>query len=303
MPATVDVEMKIPLHCRRLLILVLVLFASCRPSRGKEVPAPPPSTKNASRDLATGIGGLRSQIPVSGNDAIHDLKDPVSWVDRGRRRKLEKDYEGAIADCDRALELNPGNAGAWIYRAIVHVKRREFEAALSDCNKAIEVDPKEGEAWYWRGLVKYMTGDSAAAEADFLQALQAGGSQSLEYIRLARWVARLKIGDKIPKGTELGATFNSQPESEEDVWKHALLAFSHGSMTREDLIARAEAAQGPDRSGRICEAHYYAGAAALSEGREAEAIADFEESVATGLIPYTEYDLAQYELERLKKPH
>jgi lipoprotein NlpI len=58
-----------------------------------------------------------------------------------------------------------------------------------------------------------------------------------------------------------------------------------------------------DRKGRTCEGYFYAGSAALGEGREEQAIEDFRRAVATGEIAYTEYDLAQCELERLKKPH
>ena len=51
------------------------------------------------------------------------------------------DYEDAIEDCNKAIELNPEIAEAYNNRAIAKMNLDELQSALQDINKAIELDP------------------------------------------------------------------------------------------------------------------------------------------------------------------
>lgn len=46
----------------------------------------------------------------------------------------------------------------------------DFEAAITDFEKAIEIDPEDAEAYYSRGLAKEALGQTEKAEADFEKA-------------------------------------------------------------------------------------------------------------------------------------
>ena len=55
---------------------------------------------------------------------------------------LEKADE-AIKDCDHIIAKNPKNAAAYKIRAGAYVLKDDYDAALSDCKSAIELDPND----------------------------------------------------------------------------------------------------------------------------------------------------------------
>jgi tetratricopeptide (TPR) repeat protein len=66
---------------------------------------------------------------------------------------LEK-YEEAIADYDKAIELNPNLADAWGSRGDAKVNLQRYEEALADYDKAVELNPNLDRAWGARGFAK-----------------------------------------------------------------------------------------------------------------------------------------------------
>jgi tetratricopeptide (TPR) repeat protein len=67
-----------------------------------------------------------------------------------------KDYGGALADYNKAVELNPKNAATYNNRAALkedHLK--DYLGALADYNKVIEINPKFAAAYYNRAFLKY----------------------------------------------------------------------------------------------------------------------------------------------------
>jgi len=51
-------------------------------------------------------------------------------------------YDLAIADCNKAIEIDSGLRGiAYLYRGYVHARKGQHDLAIADRNKAIEIDP------------------------------------------------------------------------------------------------------------------------------------------------------------------
>ena len=72
-----------------------------------------------------------------------------------------------MADCNRAIELNPKYAVAYNYRGLVKQDKGDFEGALADYARAIEINPKYAEAYANRAGAKDDHGDLEEAAADF----------------------------------------------------------------------------------------------------------------------------------------
>ena len=90
-------------------------------------------------------------------DAINRTikKETVVHLFKGAvyRIKLEKTEE-AIAELNKAVELNPGYAHAYNYRGIaLALHKGEYDLALVDLNKAIELNPGYTDAYNNRGIV------------------------------------------------------------------------------------------------------------------------------------------------------
>lgn len=53
-------------------------------------------------------------------------------------------YEGAIEDLDRAIEILPSNATAYILRGAAKFNLDDFEGAIADYNRAMQIDRRYG---------------------------------------------------------------------------------------------------------------------------------------------------------------
>jgi tetratricopeptide (TPR) repeat protein len=138
----------------------------------------------------------------------------LSYVSRGLLFSRIK-AENALADFNKAIELDPRSANAYFGRAVVYEelgsedaaltdythaieldasytlayfnRGRLFanlgkpDAALADYNKAIELDPKLTPAYLNRGIVYDSQGDGEAALADFNQAIALDPTYALAY--------------------------------------------------------------------------------------------------------------------------
>ncbi|HEX3620371.1 MAG TPA: tetratricopeptide repeat protein, partial [Candidatus Udaeobacter sp.] len=82
------------------------------------------------------------------------------------------DLEGAIADYNRGIELNPKDSKAYHYRADVHAKNKEYDAAVMDTLKAIELEPNNGGYYLDLGWYQLFNRKPREAIAASLKALE-----------------------------------------------------------------------------------------------------------------------------------
>lgn len=83
------------------------------------------------------------------------------------------DLGAALKDHNRALELAPELASAWINRANLHIRQRAFAAALTDLDQAVSMASDQKHlAFYNRALLHERLGNLPAARADVEQAMR-----------------------------------------------------------------------------------------------------------------------------------
>jgi tetratricopeptide (TPR) repeat protein len=80
-----------------------------------------------------------------------------------------KDNKGSLADFNKAIELDPNLATAYSNRCALKMSGlTDYPGALADCNRAIELDPKGKDAYNNRGLLRFnFLQDKAGGIADF----------------------------------------------------------------------------------------------------------------------------------------
>lgn len=71
------------------------------------------------------------------------------------KRELKKDYNGALADFTAALAVNPNFFKALFNRADLLLAAERLEQAFADANKAVEIVPDNALAWLTRGKTYY----------------------------------------------------------------------------------------------------------------------------------------------------
>ena len=108
------------------------------------------------------------------NKAIElDPKYVLAYNNRGRAyADNKKDYDRAITDYNKAIELDPKYAYAYNNRGRVYAyNKKDYDRAITDYNRAIELDPKYVHAYNNRGSAYENKKDANRAIADYNKAL------------------------------------------------------------------------------------------------------------------------------------
>src|SRR5438477_630609 len=69
------------------------------------------------------------------------------------------DFDGAIPDFNRAIELDPKFAMAFSNRAGAKSGRGDLEGAIADCTRALELKPNNPSAYQNRAVARMHKGD------------------------------------------------------------------------------------------------------------------------------------------------
>ncbi len=89
-----------------------------------------------------------------------------AYYNRGAAKIEKGDLDGAIADYNRAIELNPKDARAYNNRGIAKRAKGDLDGAIADYNRAIELDPKLAIAYNNRGNAEKKLSRSPSRSAE-----------------------------------------------------------------------------------------------------------------------------------------
>ena len=97
-------------------------------------------------------------------------KDDAPYYNRAQAKRLKNDTAGTIADYTKAIELGSTNPAAYNNRGNARAENKDRDGAIADYTRAIELKPDYARAYYNRGMLKKEKGDAAGADADFKRA-------------------------------------------------------------------------------------------------------------------------------------
>ncbi|MDD5085168.1 MAG: tetratricopeptide repeat protein [Candidatus Omnitrophica bacterium] len=95
-----------------------------------------------------------------------------SYNIRGINYKDKGDFDRALADYNKATELNPDYAEPYSNRASIYALRKEFDKSIEDFTRMIELKPENSEVYANRGLAYNMRGELDKAVSDFDKAIE-----------------------------------------------------------------------------------------------------------------------------------
>lgn len=106
------------------------------------------------------------------------------YSNKGSEKAKLQDYQGAIADYNKAIEINPKFAEAYSRRGNAKLKLQDHRGAMADYNKAAEVDPKYAKAYYNRGLLRISLDQKESGCMDLSKAGELGYEGAYESIKI-----------------------------------------------------------------------------------------------------------------------
>ena len=86
--------------------------------------------------------------------------DGRCWV----RAIIGHDLEGALADCEKAMQLHPDAANTLNTRGFIFYRQGRFEDAIGSYDASIARDPKVASSYYMRGLARGKLNQDASGD-------------------------------------------------------------------------------------------------------------------------------------------
>jgi tetratricopeptide (TPR) repeat protein len=114
-----------------------------------------------------------------------------AYCNRGNARHNLEDLDGALRDYEKAIERDPTWAAAYCGRGNIRFDKGNRYGAIHDYGKAIELDPYCALAYYNRGLARHKGEDFVPALRDFDKAIELGLSDADAYLN--RGITRARV--------------------------------------------------------------------------------------------------------------
>lgn len=134
------------------------------------------------RGKAKGFLGFYKDAVIDLNRAIELDAHPAYLNTRSAVYSSQENYELAIQDATRAIELKEDFQDAYYNRASALFEISEYDKAISDYSKVLEMDPTNSLGYFVRGVAHQRSGDMDDACKDWEQALQLGSNDAKSYL-------------------------------------------------------------------------------------------------------------------------
>jgi Tfp pilus assembly protein PilF len=105
----------------------------------------------------------------------------LAYYNRGVAYFDKGDFDQAINDFSRAMELGLKGKGSYHIRGVAYGKKGQYDMAVADFTKALELDPKDATVYNNRGIMFLLKGQYKQTVADLTKAIELDSKNSAEY--------------------------------------------------------------------------------------------------------------------------
>jgi tetratricopeptide (TPR) repeat protein/predicted aspartyl protease len=137
-------------------------------------------------DGAPSSDGAASSAPGAGTTAD-------DFARRGATLSARREYEKALADLDRAVELDPTQAAFFAQRGGILASLNRPAKAMEDLDKALALDPAQVDARYGRAYLRHRMKDIDGAKADLDALDKTLSAQAQMRLAMARFYGNLEL--------------------------------------------------------------------------------------------------------------
>ncbi len=112
------------------------------------------------------------------------------------------EFDSAVNDYNKAIELNPKDAVAFLNRGRVFHNKTNYDSAIADFDRAIEINPKESAAYFNRGDAFEKKGNAQQAIGDYQKVVDLDANNEAAKNNLKRLQVELLAKTTPPKPKE-----------------------------------------------------------------------------------------------------
>ena len=120
--------------------------------------------------LAMNLSQLLKQLPESGAIKFSDNPQAEQFMRAGEAAFSRRDFDEALKDYSKALELEPTNYSAALFTGNTYDRKNDFAKAAEWYERAIHLDPNVETAYRYYADMLARQGDMAKARAMLIQA-------------------------------------------------------------------------------------------------------------------------------------
>ena len=114
----------------------------------------------------------RYQIALNLTEKKNETQRALILNDLGAVEIMLEQYDTAIANLDRAVELDPSNTASYFNRGCAHHHGGNYQAGINDFSQVITLDANYTEAYISRAILNHLVRYEKAAYRDLDTALQ-----------------------------------------------------------------------------------------------------------------------------------
>ncbi len=148
----------------------------------------PSAEETSARLINSGKMALESGDPQSAINLFSQAIDQgvnasIAYYNRAVVYRNQEQYERALADYNKAIELNKEYVDAYTGRGVTRYLQEDYQKAIEDYNTAISLDSGYAGAYYNRGIARYRLDGPEAACDDWRNASRMGFPQATEVVQ------------------------------------------------------------------------------------------------------------------------
>ncbi|MGF1567478.1 MAG: tetratricopeptide repeat protein [Nodosilinea sp.] len=137
------------------------------PSSAVAEPVAPARVEHFAEGTSWAGGDIQTALDYFNHQVVDHPDSAAAFGHRGLIEVELGDYGPAIADCNRAIELDRHNPDYRLTRGVALYRSGDYQAALQDDDWVLANHPQDYRGYYNRGLVNIALHDFAAAIDDF----------------------------------------------------------------------------------------------------------------------------------------
>ncbi len=222
-----------------------------------------------------------------------DPKFGDAYYTRGNSWGFKFDPDRAIADYDAAIRLNPKDRASLGSRAFEWTLKGDYAKAIADQDAALRVDAKSAMAYHGRARARFYSGDYSRAIPDFQEAMKIEpNSYTAMWLYLARKRAGIEGEELLEQGTA---------DIRGGGWPWPMVVLFLGRTDVDSVFAAATDRDAARQRDQRCEASFYVAHWYLMKNDRDHALPLLKEAQSGCPRDFMEHEGAVAELRRLAK--
>jgi len=172
------------------------------------------------------------------------------YYTRGGFKENLKDYQGALRDYNKCIQMSPMHAYCLNSRGLLLFKMNDFQQALRDYNNSILSNPEYDQVYKNRSAVKAVLGNPREALADINKAISMNPEDAESFSTRAN--IRAMLNDFSGANEDYSLALNKNPKDTTALYNRGLTRFNSKDTAGACEDWRKASELGSNAAGKVC---------------------------------------------------